>query len=173
MVSSSGELITTKQVTDECRSITVSGYGHAVRVAEDETSDLALLRLHGVRDLVPITLADDSGAGSVLTLLGVADPLGEGSDDKVRRVSAQLTDQGISPVPKLGFSGAAAIDAQGRFAGLVELKAPVVAGAAAVLQATLVPAAAVRAFLRAQAIAVATGHAATDQSVVRVICVRK
>ena len=173
VVSSSGELITTKQVTDECRSITVSGYGHAVRVAEDETSDLALLRLYGVRDLVPITLADDSGAGSVLTLLGVADPLGEGSDDKVRRVSAQLTDQGISPVPKLGFSGAAAIDAQGRFAGLVELKAPVVAGAAAVLQATLVPAAAVRAFLRAQAIAVATGHAATDQSVVRVICVRK
>jgi hypothetical protein len=173
VVSSYGDLLTTAQVADECRSITVPGYGHAVRIAADAANDLALLRLYGARDLVPVTLADDTAAGNALTLLGIADPLGEGSDNQVTRAAAQLTDQGINPVPKLGFSGAAAVDAQGRFAGLVEMKAPVIAGAAAVPQATLVPAASVRAFLQAQGIAVASGHPASDQSVVRVICVRK
>jgi hypothetical protein len=173
VVSSSGDLVTTAQIADECRSITVPGYGHAVRIAADTANDLALLRLYGARDLVPVTLADDTAAANALTLLGIADPLGEGSDNQVTRAGAQLTDQGINPVPKLGFSGAAAVDAQGRFAGLVEIKGPVIAGAAAVPQATLVPAASVRAFLQAQGIAVTSGHPASDQSVVRVICVRK
>jgi hypothetical protein len=99
--------------------------------------------------------------------------LGEGSENKVTRVGAQLTDQGFNPVPKLGFSGAAAIDAQGRLAGVVELKAPVIAGSPAGPQATLVPATAVHAFLQAQGIAVVPGHPASEQSVVRVICVRR
>jgi len=172
VVSGSGDLVTTAQIADDCRSITVPGFGHAVRIAEDKTSDLALLRLYGARDLAPVTLADDAGAGA-LTLLGIADPLGEGSDNKATRVGVSITDQGVNPVPKLGFSGAAAIDAQGRFAGIVEMKAPVVAGAAAVPQATLVPAQTVRVFLRTQGITVAAGHPASDQSVVRVICVRK
>ncbi len=173
VVSSSGDLVTTAQVTEECRSITVPGYGHADRIAADAADNLALLRLYGARDLVPMTLADNGGAGGALTLLGIADPLGEGSDNRVMRAGAQLTDQGLNPVPKLGFSGAAAIDAQGRFAGLVEMKAPITAGSAALPQAALVPAAAVRAFLQAQAIAAAPGHPASDQSIVRVICVRK
>jgi Trypsin-like peptidase domain len=173
VVSSSGDLVTTAQVADECRSITVPGYGHAARIAADPINDLALLRLYGARDLVPVTLADDAGAGNALTLLGIADPLGEGSEDKVTRTGAQLTDQGINPVPKLGFSGAAAIDAQGRLAGVVELKAPVVAGSTAVPQATLVPAAAVQAFLQAQGITAPPGHPVSEQSVVRVICVRR
>ena len=37
VVSSAGDLLTSAQVTDECRSITISGYGHAVRVAADES----------------------------------------------------------------------------------------------------------------------------------------
>jgi hypothetical protein len=172
VVSSLGDLVTTAQVADDCRSITVPGFGHAVRIAEDKTNDLALLRLYGAHDLAPMTLAEDSTSGA-LTLLGMADPLGQGADDKVTRANAQLTDQGINPAPKLGFSGAAAIDAQGRFAGIVELKAPVVAGAAVAPQATLLPAQTVRAFLQAQGIAAAAGHPASDQSVVRVICVRK
>jgi hypothetical protein len=172
VVSSSGDLVTTAQVADECRSITVPGYGHAVRIAADESNDLALLRLYGVRDLVAVTLSDDA-AGNAFTLLGIADPLGEGRDDRVTRVGAQLTDQGFNPVPKLGFSGAAAVDAQGRFAGIVAMKAPVIAGAAAVPQAALVPAATVRAFLQAQGTAAAPGHPLSEQSVVRVICVRR
>jgi hypothetical protein len=172
VVSSSGDLVTTAEVADDCRSITVPGFGHAVRIAEDKANDLALLRLYGARDLAPMTLAEDSTSGA-LTLLGMADPLGQGADDKVTRAGAQLTDQGINPAPKLGFSGAAAIDAQGRFAGIVELKAPVVAGAAVVPQAALLPAQTVRAFLQAQGVAAAAGHPASDQSIVRVICVRK
>ncbi len=173
VVSSSGDLVTTAQVADDCRSITVPGFGHAVRIAEDKANDLALLRLYGARDLAPMTLAEDAAATTGLTLLGIADPLDQGADDKVTRAGAQLTDQGINPAPKLGFSGAAAIDAQGRFAGIVELKAPVVAGAAVAPQATLLPAQTVRAFLQTQGIAAAAGHPASDQSVVRVICVRK
>lgn len=173
VVRSSGDLVTTAQVTDECRSITVPGYGHAERLAADAANDLALLRLYGARDLLPMTLADDGGAGGALTLLGIADPFGEGSDNQVTRAAAQLTDRGLNPVPKLGFSGAAAIDTQGRFAGLVEMKAPVIAGSAALPQAMLVPAAAVRAFLQAQGIAAVPEHPVSEQSVVRVICVRK
>jgi hypothetical protein len=173
VVSSSGELVSSAQATEDCRSITVPGYGHAVRVAADATNDLALLQIYGARGLVPIPFADEAVANGALTLLGVADPLGGGNGDQVMRATAQLGDQGLNPVPKLGFSGAAAIDAQGRFAGIVDMKAAVVAGGAAVPQAALVPAPALRAFLQAQGIAVATGRAATDQSVLRMICVRR
>jgi hypothetical protein len=172
VVSSSGDLVSSRQMTEECRSITVPGYGHAVRVAADETNDLALLRLYGAHGLVPVAFADEAAAGT-LTLLGIADPLGGGSDDQVTRVTAQLTDQGLNPVPKSGFSGAAAIDGQGRFAGMVETKAAVVAGGAAAPRAVLVPPSALRAFLQAQGVTVSTGRLATDQSVLRVICVRK
>ena len=60
---------------------------------------------------------------------------------------------------------------------MVALKSPVIAGAGAAPLATLVPAAAVRVFLRSQGIAVSggheTGHEATAQSMLRVICVRR
>ena len=91
----------------------------------------------------------------------------------VARAPAHRSPQGLDPAPKLGFSGAAAVDAQGRFAGMVDLSSPAVAGAAAVSQAALIPVEALRAFLQAQNIAIATGRGAIDQSVVRVICVRK
>ena len=67
--------------------------------------------------------------------------IGEGSTDVTGSI-AQRTDQGLSPAPKLGYSGAAALDAQGRFAGMVALKAPMIAGPGAAPLATLVPAAA-------------------------------
>ena len=178
VVSSSGALLATAQATDECRSITIPGYGHAARIAADEASDLALLRLYGARGLAPAPLPDESTASHQeptrsVTLLGIPDPLSEAGNDGVSKASAQLTDQGLNPPPRPGFSGAAAIDAQGRFVGLVETKSPVVAGAGAVPQATLVPAATVRAFLQAQGIPATAGHSISDQSVVRVICVRK
>ena len=88
-------------------------------------NDLALLRLYGARGLVPMPFAQDAAAANGLTLLGIADPLGEGSDNEVTGSIAQRTDQGLNPAPKLGYSGAAAIDAQGRFAGMVAMKAPV------------------------------------------------
>jgi hypothetical protein len=173
VVTSQGDLVALGQITDECRSITVPGFGHADRVAEDKSNDLALLRLYGARNLVPAPLDGDGDAGTDLTLFGIADPLAQAGDSAVTSATAQLTAQGIVPAPKPGFSGAPAVDAQGRFAGIVELKSAIVAGlTSGAQQAALVPAAAVRAFLSAQAIAPAAGRAAMDQSVVRVICVR-
>jgi hypothetical protein len=175
IMTGTGDLVTTAQVTDECRAITIPGYGHAVRIAADKANDLALLRLYGVRGLAPMPFAEDASAATALTLLGIADPRSDGGDE-VTGSTAQRTDQGLDPVPGLGYSGAAAIDAQGRFAGMVTMKAPVVAGAVAIPQATLVPAAAVRAFLQSHRVAVNAGHepsaGAGTQSVLRVICVR-
>ncbi|MGA3310699.1 MAG: peptidoglycan-binding protein, partial [Xanthobacteraceae bacterium] len=63
VVSSGGDLLAPGHVTDECQAITVPGLGHAERVAEDKTNDLALIRLYGARNLVAATLAGDSGQG--------------------------------------------------------------------------------------------------------------
>ena len=120
-----------------------------------------------------MALTGDSGAGDDLTLVGVADPLAQAGGGAVTRAPAHRNAQGLDPAPKLGFSGAAAVDAQGRFAGMVDLQSTAVAGAGAVSQATLIPAETLRAFLQAQNIAPASGRSAIDQSVVRVICVRK
>ncbi len=174
VVDGSGDLIALRQVTDECAAITVPGFGHAERRAEDKTNDLALIRLYGARNLVPATLAGESGKADNLTLVGIADPPAQDGGDAVTTAAARLTAQGVEPAPMLGFAGAAAIDAQGRFAGIVDLKSSLVAGLGpATRHATLVPADAVRAFLVAQGITPAAGSSAIDQSIVRVICVRK
>ena len=174
VVSSRGDLVTLRRITDQCQSVTVPGFGHADRVAEDKTSDLSLIRLYGARNLVPAALAGDPSAGDQLTLIGVPDPLAQPGDGTVTTATAHLTALGLDPAPKPGFSGAAAVDAHGRFAGVADLKAPVVAGtASAASQAALIPAETVRGFLQAQGITPAAGRGAMDQSVVRVICVRK
>ena len=85
----------------------------------------------------------------------------------------------IEPAPALGFDGAAALDAQGRLAGIASLKLAVVAGATPSLGTTaaLTPVEAIRAFLDAQKIAPdsagVSGPDAAKASVVRVICVRR
>ena len=171
MVTSTGDLLVIGEVVDRCQSITVPGFGHAERIAEDKARNLALLRLYGARHLVPAPLSGDGSAGDQLTLFGIADPLaGNGT---VTSAAAHLTAQAIDPAPKPGFSGAPAIDCQGRFAGLVTLKTAVVAGTAAAPPATLIPASAVRDFLQAQRITPAAAEAAMEKSILRVICVRK
>jgi hypothetical protein len=173
VVNERGYLLTSAQATGQCQSITVPGLGHAERIATDSTGELALLRLYGGQDMAAAALAGDAGTPDNLTLIGIADPLAQTGDAAVTQVPAHLTPQGIDPAPKLGFSGAAAVDPQGRFAGMVDLKWPLVAGVAVAGQAALVSADAIRAFLKSQSIAPATGRGAIDQSVLRVICVRK
>jgi hypothetical protein len=173
VVSAQGHLITSAQIVDGCQAITIPGFGHAERIAADKTNDIALLRVYGAQDLLPAALAGDSGTGDDLTLVGIADPLAQAGGGAVTRAPAHRSAQGLDPAPKLGFSGAAAVDAQGRFAGMVDLSSTAVAGAGAVSQATLIPAETLRNFLQVQNIALSTGHTPIDQSVVRVICVRK
>ncbi len=173
VVSGQGHLITSAQITDGCQAITIPGFGHAERIAADKANDIALLRVYGAQDLLPVALASESGAGDDFTLVGVADPLAQAGGGAVTRAPAHRSAQGLDPAPKLGFSGAAAVDPQGRFAGMVDLQSTAVAGAGAVNQATLIPVETLRAFLQAQSIAPATNRNAIDQSVMRVICVRK
>jgi hypothetical protein len=173
VIDSNGDLIAPDDATDDCQAIAVPGFGHADRIAEDKADGLALLRLYGARDLVPAALDGATGAFGAVTLYGVADPLAQGGGAAVGSAAAQLSAQGLDPAPKPGFSGAAAVDAQGHFAGIVELKSAIVAGPGVAPQATLIPASAVRAFLQAQSVTPASSHAAMEESIVRIICVRK
>jgi hypothetical protein len=173
VVSGQGHLITSAQIADGCQAIAIPGFGHAERIAADKASDVALLRVYGAQDLVPAALAGDSGTGDDLTLVGIADPLAQAGGGAVTRAPAHRSTQNLDPAPKLGFSGAAAVDPQGRFAGMVEVQSTAVAGAGAVNQATLIPVETLRSFLQAQGIAPASSAAPIDQSVMRVICVRK
>jgi Trypsin-like peptidase domain len=177
VVSGRGDVIAPAQVVDGCQSITIAGLGHAERIAEriaeDKANDIALLRVYGAQNLLPAALGGDSGTGDDFTLVGIADPLAQAGGGAVTRASAHRSTQGLDPAPKLGFSGAAAVDPQGRFAGMVDLQSTAVAGAGAVNQVTLIPVETLRAFLQAQNVALTNSRGAIDQSVVRVICVRK
>jgi len=185
VVASDGTLVTAARNVDRCEAITVPPFGHAERVAEDKTNDLALVRIYGARNLAPAPFAKSNIDGGSLTLIGIADPLAQ-NGDAVTAMPARLSQQAIEPAPKLGFSGAAAADARGRLAGMVDLRPAIVAGMADLRPAisgngagagqavTLVPVETIRAFLQAQHVAPpATVAGAINQSVLRVICVRK
>jgi len=174
VVSGDGDLIATAHVTDDCQAITVSGLGHAERVATDKANDLALIHVYGAHNLVPAALAGD-GNGTDFKLIGVADPLAQAGAAEVTSAVCRRTGQGFEPAPKPGFSGAAVADARGAVAGMVDFKPSAVAGGGA-QGATLVPVETIRAFLQARGItpaAAASDHAPIELSVVRVACVRK
>jgi peptidoglycan hydrolase-like protein with peptidoglycan-binding domain len=176
VVSEDGAIVTDRLVVDGCLSIVVAGYGNADRTAEDKDHDLALLRIYGAHGLKPLVLS----AGAVqpgVELTGIADPQNQGGAAAVSSVKAQAGgDASLTPVPGLGFSGAAALDADGVFAGVALLKPVVVAGptiTATAPQASLVSADTVREFLKANGVATTGGSLDARASVVRVICVRK
>jgi hypothetical protein len=180
VVSKTGDIITDRAMTDGCQVIVVSGLGNAERVAEDKDSDLALLRVYGARDLVPLPLAGEAPSGPELTIVGVADPQGQGGGGAVSTASARLGGtRSVEPAPGLGFSGAPAIDGNNRFFGVVQLKPQVVAGTGAANlppAATVAPVESVRKFAAAQGVATILGRSGVEDakaSVVRVICVRK
>ncbi len=174
VVSSDGTLITAARNVDRCEAITVPPFGHAERVVEDKTNGLALVRLYGARNLAPAPFAESNIDSGDLTLVGIADPLAQ-NGGAVTAVPARLSQLAIEPAPKLGFSGAAAADGRGRLAGLVDLRPGIVAGngAGAGQAVTLVPVETIRAFLQAQHVTPATAATPINQSVLRVICVRK
>jgi hypothetical protein len=176
VVSDDGAIVADRAVVDGCLSIVVAGYGNADRTAEDKDHDLALLRLYGARGLKPLALNGGAAKPSV-ELTGIADPQNQGGAAAVSSVKAQAGgDATLTPAPGLGFSGAAALDADGGFAGIALLKPVVVAGptiTAAAAQASLVSADTVRGFLKANGVSGASGAPDAKASVVRVICVRK
>ena len=123
---------------------------------------------------MPLPFAEEPAATTALTLLGVADPLGESGDIQVTGSIAQRSDQGLNPVPKLGYAGAAAIDAQGRFAGMVDHEGTRRCRRRARRRSPAwcrPPPCGL--FFKLKGSPSAAGHGATAQSVLRVICVRK
>lgn len=181
VVSSKGDIVTDREAVEGCPSIVIPGHGNADRIAVDKERGLALLRIYGARGLRPLALGS-AGTTTELTLTGVADPQNQGGGAAVSMTKATVTPVGaagelsLSPAPGLGFSGAAARDGNGRFAGMVRLKPAVVAGlstAAPAAQAMLVPVDAVTAFLAANRVTADGTSTDAKASVVRVICVRK
>src|SRR5206468_2514238 len=115
-------------------------------------------------------------------LTGILDPQNQGGGSAVSSVRAAAAPAGgggdlaLSPPPALGFSGAAALDADKQFAGVVLLKPAAVAGAATATpasQAVLVPSQTVRTFLKSNGINADGGSPDARAATVRVICVRK
>jgi peptidoglycan hydrolase-like protein with peptidoglycan-binding domain len=183
VVSEDGAIVADREITDGCLAITIGGFGSADRVAEDKEHGLSLLRIYGARGLKPLNLAGNGAAANV-ELTGILDPQNQGGGSaasSVKALAAQVGgggDLALSPPPAIGFSGAAALDGDGKFAGiaLLKLAAVAVAGPSAVAplaQAVLVPPDAVGAFLKTNGVTAAGGSTDAKASVVRVICVRK
>ncbi len=180
VASADGAIITDRQATEGCMTIAVPGYGNATRVADDETRELALLRIYGASGLKPLAISGNGTAKSNLSLTGIADPQNQGGRNAVTVVAAVAAPTGpdvtLTPEPALGFSGAAALDSDGKFAGLARLKPAVVAGPAGTplpSQALLVSVDSVRDFLKAKGITPASGASDAKASVLRLVCVRK
>ena len=180
-VSAVGHVVTDRHLIDGCNVIALPGLGNAERVATDPNGEIALLRVYGARNTTPVGMIGGAPPDSPgVTLLGVADPQTQSGAAAVSAVSARLgagaATRPLDTVPALGFAGAAALDAQGHFAGMVVMKAPVVAGPNAAPQAAMVPVDRIRNFLEANYVAPASGAAgaeAAKPSVTRVICIRK
>ncbi len=180
VVSADGAIVADRQTTEGCMTIAVPGYGNATRIADDETRELALLRIYGASGLKPLAMAGNGATKPSVTLTGIADPQNQGGRNAVTAVATTATASGaetsLSPEPALGFSGAAAIDSDGKFAGIARLKPAVVAGPPGTplpLQALLVPADAVRDFLKAKGVTAVSGTSDAKASVLRLVCVRK
>ena len=180
IVSDDGAILADRLVTDGCLSLTIGGHGSADRLAEDKEHDLALLHIYGARGLKPLSLAGGTAKTSV-DVVGIADPQSQGGGSGVSSLKAALapvtgSDSALSPPPALGFSGGAAIDGDGKFAGIALLKPAIVAGpanSAPSTQAVMVSADTVRAFLKANAVTANGASTDAKAAIMRVICVRK
>ncbi len=185
VASAAGHIVTPRHVIDGCDVIVVPGLGNVHVVADDQANSLALLRVYGNRDLVPLPLAGDAPSGMELTLVGITDPQAQRGGSAASTARARLGSassggqRAIDPVPAQGFSGAAALDVKNRFAGMVQIKPQLFAGAGPANlppPATVISAETIRSFLDGHNVQPADGHCGIEQAkaaVVRVICVRK
>src|SRR5215467_1288086 len=137
VISSDGHVLTDRLLVEGCNVLEVSGLGGASLLAEDAASGLALLRVFGVSALAPAAIVHEGARASELTLVGIADPLLQAGGRAVT-------------------TPAAALDAQGRFFGMVTLKAPLMGGTGPLPPASVVPADTIRRFLEAENVAPAT-----------------
>jgi hypothetical protein len=179
VVSAQGHIVTDLKLTQGCQVIVAAGLGDADRVGEDQDNGLALLRVYGSRKLSPVTLAHDVPKAGELTLVGIPDPREQNGRRKLTEVKARLASGGAieprQPVPMAGFSGAAALDAQGHLLGMMEMGNAVLASVEATAPPVrLVSGETIAGFLSRHHVQTAQGQTADAKaSVVQIICVRK
>jgi peptidoglycan hydrolase-like protein with peptidoglycan-binding domain len=180
VVSAGGHILTDQKLTDGCEVVQVSGHGDANRLVDDSAAGLTLLRIFGAAELKPLALVHEGARAGDLTLVGIADPQAQGGGRAASTATARIAGDGLAPAPQLGFAGAAALDSQGRFFGMVTLKTSVLASAGSTTvplpQAAIVSVETIRRFLDTQYVTAATGPAGADAvkaALVRVICVRR
>jgi hypothetical protein len=178
IVSGSGYIVTDRKMADGCQVIVASGLGNAEPIAVDEQHGLALLRVYGKRNLPHVRLAPDAPKTGDLTLIGIADPHIQGGGKTLTEIKARLSDGNAielrQPVPVAGFSGAAALDGQGRVLGMMETRNSVLASAEpAIPPVRLVAAATIRDFLASHHVNAPPDGGDAKAAVVRVICVRQ
>jgi len=179
VVSAQGHIVTDIKLTQGCQVIVAAGLGDAVRVADDKNTGLALLRVYGPRKFSVLALPRDAAKSGDLTLVGIPDPKDPGAARGLTEIKARLVDGSAielgQPVPMAGFSGAAALDGQGRFLGMTEMRNAVVASTEPTAPPVrLVTAETILGFLASNQIAASdTQSGDAKASVVRMICVRK
>jgi S1-C subfamily serine protease len=175
IVSDGGHIVTDRRFIEGCDVITVPGIGNAERIATDDAHGLGLLRVYGKQKLEAAALADTPAPRDV-RLTGVADPHTQNGNSRRSTIAAQLIDDNAirlrDSVPLAGFSGAPALDAQGRVLGIMDMNGMQLASTqVAVPPVRFIPAAAIRGFLAAHHVAPAQGNGG-ESAIVRVICVR-
>ncbi len=178
VVSARGHIVTDRKLASGCQVIVAAGLGDADRIAEDKENGLALLRVYGPRKLSPLALAPDAARKGDVTLIGIPDPKEVNGAKKLTEIKARLADGNAielrQPVPMAGFSGAAALDPQGQFLGMMQMRDFVLASTkSSAPPVRLVTAPTIREFLAAHNVAPANQGGDAKASVVRIICVRK
>jgi len=183
VVSAKGYIVTDARLTRGCQVLVASGIGDAEHIADDPDKGLTLLRVYGPRKLSPLSLTAASAKATAkpgdITLSGVPDPKDDSGRDRIADIKARFTSSGNidlrDPVPMAGFTGAAAIDGDGRFIGMVAMGPAVLASIQlAAPPVRLVRADAIRSFLDAHHVATPVTAAGNPRdAVVRIICVRK
>jgi hypothetical protein len=178
VVSASGHIITDRNLVSGCQVIVAAGLGNADQVADDTNNGLALLRVYGAVKLTPLTLASDPSRKDDVTLVGIPDPKEQNDARKLTEIKARLAGSNAielrRPVPMAGFSGAAALDAQGQFLGMMQMRNFVVASLdPAIPPVRLITAETIRGFLAANNVATLPQGEDARAAVVRLICVRQ
>ena len=112
---------------------------------------------------MPLALTADAPKPGELTLIGIPDPKEQNGNRKLTEIKARLIDGSAielrQPVPMAGFSGAAALDGQGRFLGMMEMRSAVLASIEpAAPPVRLIGAATIRGFLDAHHVAAPSAY---------------
>jgi hypothetical protein len=177
VVSANGYVLAGRRATEGCNVIVAAKLGPAERIADDQTADLALLRVYGARNLTSLPLAGEAAASGDVTVVGVPDP--QSGDNAPATASAKLSTGGATATlqPAPGLAGAAIVDRDGHFGGIVGTQTSVVASALPTApQPGVIAAATVKDFLGRNGVALASGKGSVEAAkaaTVRIICVRR